>query len=96
MPEQSLEYSFKEKYERQYGCNLTRVSANTDSEIGLVQKDINQLTAHLKIDGFNQDGCFADTTNFRYIISSEENTSCHSNEQQLSFLKENAIFRQKL
>jgi hypothetical protein len=67
MPEQVAAYNFKAKYETdsQYRCNLTKVNLSMDTELGQVQKDVEQLVSRLKIDGFNQDGCFADTSNFR-------------------------------
>ena len=65
MPERVANYTFRDKYEKNYSCNLIEVSGSTNSEFGLVQRDVDQLKAQLKFDGFNQDGCFADTTNFR-------------------------------
>ncbi|CAF3447660.1 unnamed protein product [Rotaria socialis] len=67
MPEQMTNYSFKQKYEETFHCNLTDILANADSELGLVQRDVDQLKLQLKTDGFNQDGCYADKTNFRTI-----------------------------
>ena len=64
MPERLASYPFKEKYET-YNCNLTQVSANTTSDLGLVQRDVDELKLQLKTDGFNQEGCFADATNFK-------------------------------
>lgn len=65
MPERVANFTFKEKYEKNYSCNLTQISADTDSEFGLVQRDVAQLISELDMDGFNQKGCFADTSNFR-------------------------------
>lgn len=65
MPERSTNYTFKEKYEGKYNCSLTQVVADANSEFGLVQRDVDQLKSQLRIDGFNQEGCFADTSNFR-------------------------------
>jgi hypothetical protein len=67
MPQRLMNYTFKQKYEKNYNCNLTQVSANGDTELGLVERDVNELKSRLRIDGFNQEGCFADTSNFRYI-----------------------------
>ena len=65
MPERVANYTFKDKYEANYRCNLTQISADTNSDLGLVQRDVEQLKLELEVDGFNQKGCFADTTNFR-------------------------------
>jgi hypothetical protein len=65
MPERLVYERLKEKYEKNYGCNLEEVSAGTNSDLGWVQRDVNALISNLKNDGFNQAGCFADTTNFR-------------------------------
>lgn len=65
MPERSANYTFREKYERNYNCNLAQISADTNAELGLVQRDVDQLITQLKVDGFNQEGCFADMSNFR-------------------------------
>ena len=65
MPERVELDRLKEKYERSHGCDLTTVAANTISELGLVQRDVDELKLQLRDDGFNQEGCFADTTNFR-------------------------------
>lgn len=65
MPERVANYTFKEKYEGKYGCNLTKVSNSASSDLGLVQRDVDHLQSELEVDGFNQKGCFADTTNFR-------------------------------
>lgn len=65
MPERVELYELKEKYERSYGCDLTTVAANANSDLGLVQRDVDELKRQLRVDGFNQEGCFADTTNFR-------------------------------
>ncbi|CAF0729188.1 unnamed protein product [Adineta steineri] len=67
MPERSSIYLLKEKYERNYNCKLTQILADNMSELGLVQRDVDVLKSQLKDDGFNQEGCFADTTNFRAI-----------------------------
>lgn len=64
-PERVANYTLRSKYERNYNCNLAEVSTSANSELGLVQRDVNQLKELLQNDGFNQDGCFADTTNFR-------------------------------
>lgn len=99
MPEQSAAYSLKQKYEQDYRCNLAEVSANVNSDLGLVQRDVDQLIAHLKQDGFNQDGCFADTTNFRWVSPMKmyhhlENMSWQKNENELSCLQRSIVFRQ--
>jgi hypothetical protein len=65
MPERVLDYGFKGKYEKNYNCILTPVSENTNSEFGLAQRDVNQLKVQLRVDGFNQEGCFADKSNFK-------------------------------
>lgn len=65
IPERLANYTFKEKYETNYNCNLQQILANTNSDLGLVQRDVDELKSQLRVDGFNQEGCFADTTNFR-------------------------------
>lgn len=65
IPERLAHYKFREKYESLYYCNLTQVAASTNADLGLVQRDADHLISQLKVDGFNQEGCFADTTNFR-------------------------------
>ncbi|CAF1585622.1 unnamed protein product [Rotaria magnacalcarata] len=65
MPERVANYSFKENYERKYECDLTEISATTSSNLGLVQRDVDQLKAYLRTDGFNQEGCYADTSNYK-------------------------------
>ncbi|CAF4060924.1 unnamed protein product, partial [Rotaria sordida] len=67
IPERTANYTFKEKYETKYHCNLTKRLANNDSELGLVQWDVDELKSQLKVDGFNQEGCFSDKSNFRTI-----------------------------
>ena len=65
MPERVALYGLKDKYEKLYRCSLTAVASNSNSELALVQRDVDQLKAQLKVDGFNQEGCFVDTSNFR-------------------------------
>lgn len=65
MPEQLAKQNLTQKYEANHQCNLTSVLANNRSDLGLVQMDVDHLKAYLKTDGFNQDGCYADLTNFK-------------------------------
>ncbi|CAF1640815.1 unnamed protein product, partial [Didymodactylos carnosus] len=68
LPERLEVQKLKEKYERDFGCTLNWVNDGSgNAELALVSKDVTHLISELEDDGFNQRGCFADTTNFKPI-----------------------------